>query len=42
MQLFERIKEIGKILFVYDEEARVDLFEAFPVIKRFYRNRHNR
>ena len=41
MQLFERIKEIGKVLFVYDEEARVDLFEAFPVIKGFYRNRHN-
>ncbi|MBV5318962.1 MAG: 4Fe-4S binding protein [Desulfobulbaceae bacterium] len=41
MQLFERIKEVVKVLFVYDEEARVDLFEAFPAIKRFYRNRHN-
>jgi hypothetical protein len=41
MQLFERIKEVVRVLFVYDEEARVDLFETFPVIKRFYRNRHN-
>jgi hypothetical protein len=41
MQIFKRIKEVVRVLFVYDEEARVDLFEAFPVIKRFYRNRRN-
>ena len=41
MQLFERIKEVIKVLFVYDEEARVDLFGAFPAIKRFYINRRN-
>ncbi len=41
MQLFERIKEVVKVLFVYDEEARVDLFGAFPAIKRFYSNRRN-
>lgn len=40
-QLFERIKEVTKVLFVYDEEARVDLFEVFPAIKRFYSHRHN-
>jgi len=37
MQLFKRLKEVVKVLFVYDEEARVDLFEAFPAIKKFYR-----
>jgi len=41
MQFFERIKEAAKVLFVYDEEARVDLFAVFPTIKRFYSNRHN-
>jgi polyferredoxin len=41
MPLFERIKEIVKVVFVYDEEARVDLFALFPGIKRFYRHRHN-
>jgi polyferredoxin len=41
MQLFERIKEVVKVLFVYDEEARVDLFAAFPSIKQFYSHRRN-
>lgn len=41
MQVFERIKAIIKVLFVYDEDARVDLFEVFPAIKRFYSNRRN-
>jgi len=41
MQLLKRIREVLKVLFVYDEEARVDLFEVFPAIKKFYSNRHN-
>jgi hypothetical protein len=41
MQLFKRLKEVVKVLFVYDEEARVDLFEVFPAIKKFYSNRRN-
>ncbi len=41
MQFFKRIKEAAHVLFVYDEEARVDLFELFPAIKKFYSNRHN-
>jgi hypothetical protein len=41
MPLFQHIREILKVLFIYDEKARVDLFEAFPVFKRFFLNRHN-
>lgn len=41
MHFFERIKKVVRVLFVYDEEARIDLFATFPVVKRFYRNRHN-
>lgn len=41
MQPFKRFKEIVKVLLVYDEEARVNLFEVFPAIKRFYSNRQN-
>lgn len=38
---FKRCKDVAKVLFVYDEGARVDLFEAFPAIKSFYCNRNN-
>lgn len=41
MSLLKRIKEVAKVLFVYDEEARVDLFALFPGIKRFYQHRRN-
>ena len=41
MQLVNRIKKFIRILFVYDEEARIDLFDAIPAIKRFYQNRRN-
>jgi len=41
MSLIQRIREILKVLFIYDEQARVDLFEAFPVFKRFFLDRHN-
>ena len=41
MPRLERIKEIIKVLFVFDENARVDLFARFPGIKRFYQHRHN-
>ncbi len=35
------IKQIRKILFKYDENARLDIFEAFPFIRRFFTNRRN-
>jgi len=41
MPLFERIKEVIKVLFVFDEEARVNLLAFFPGIKRFYQHRRN-
>jgi len=41
MPLFKRIKEVAKVLFVFDEEARVDLFALFPGVKRFYQHRRN-
>jgi len=41
MQFLKRIKKVVRVLFIYEEDARIDLFETFPVIKRFYRNRHN-
>lgn len=37
----DTIKKISKILFKYDENARLNLFEAFPFIKRFFLNRRN-
>jgi len=41
MLLLEHIKRIIRVLLVYDEEARIDLFALFPGIKRFYQHRHN-
>ncbi len=39
--LAETFRHIRKILFKYDENARLNLFEAFPSIKRFFLNRKN-
>ena len=33
------LREILRVLFVYDEEARFDLFAAFPRLKTFFANR---
>ncbi len=37
----ETIKYIFKLLFKYNEDARINLFEAFPSIKKFFLNRRN-
>lgn len=39
--LRESVRQICKILLRYDEDARLNLFEAFPFIKRFFLNRRN-
>ncbi len=36
---FFSLKKILRVLFVYDEEERVDLFEAFPRLRDFFANR---
>lgn len=36
-----RLRELFRILFIYDPTARLDLFASFPLIKRFFRNRKN-
>lgn len=41
MRQLNNLRKILQILFRYNEEARIDLFEAFPSIKRFYQNRRN-
>ncbi|WP_022852617.1 4Fe-4S binding protein [Thermodesulfatator atlanticus] len=35
------LKEILRVLFVYDPEARLDLFTHFPRLKSFFANRRN-
>jgi len=35
------IRKILKILFVYDEEARLNLFETFPRLRSFFANRRH-
>lgn len=37
----ELIKNLYRILFKYDENARLNLFQAFPAIKRFFVERRN-
>lgn len=37
----QTMKYIYRLLFKYDEEARLNLFEVFPSIKRFFLNRKN-
>ena len=37
----ETIGQIRKILFKYNENARLNLFDAFPFIKAFFTNRRN-
>ncbi len=37
----QRVKDLLRILFIYDPEARLDLFAAFPVIRKFFRKRRN-
>lgn len=41
MTIGKRIKKIIKVLLVYNEDARIDLFAYFPWIKRFYQRRRN-
>jgi hypothetical protein len=37
----EKFKELFRILFMYDPALRLDLFASFPLIRQFYKNRHN-
>jgi hypothetical protein len=39
MHLPERLKEASRLLFHFDQQARLNLFEAFPVLERFLRDR---
>jgi len=39
--LMQRLKDLLRILFIYDPTARLDLFAAFPVIRRFFQHRRN-
>ena len=41
MSLYKRIIEALRVIFIYDERNRLDLFTAFPALKRFFLNRHN-
>ncbi len=36
-----RLRDVFRVLFVYDEEARVDLFALFPRLKNFFLNRRH-
>jgi len=36
---FSTLRKILRVLFVYDEEARLNLFELFPPLKSFFANR---
>ncbi len=41
MSFFQRINKGLRVLFTYDEKVRLDLFDSFPVFKKFFSNRHN-
>ncbi|MCX8030080.1 MAG: 4Fe-4S binding protein [Thermodesulfovibrionales bacterium] len=41
MNITTNFRKILKILFKYDDEARLNLFELFPSLKRFFLNRKN-
>lgn len=37
----QRLRALFRILFIFDPAARLDLFNAFPFIRRFFTNRRN-